>query len=131
MFVKNYVLVNLRNNLIYCHFLAGEFSCLGIADLQAFPAFDAQVANCSEITVHSLHSVVLTKGKAVATSNATIIPQDELLLRRNRFRIVTPLAVEGTSLQENRSPDTRSVVHRESLYVEDHSGHSNYGIERG
>jgi hypothetical protein len=53
-----------------------------------------------------------------ATAHAPVLKEHRFPLRRNAFRIVTPGAIERTTLQEDGRSNTRPIVHRVSLDVE-------------
>jgi hypothetical protein len=68
--------------------------------------------------------MVLAQGETVSASNAPIIPKKQLLIGGNRLRIMAPLAVERTPLQKDGRADPWTVIHGETLYVENEPLHS-------
>jgi hypothetical protein len=51
-----------------------------------------------------------TDSEAVAATQAAVLEEDQVRFGTASFRIVAPPAREGTTLEEDGSPDTRAVV---------------------
>jgi hypothetical protein len=107
----------------FCHFFAREFPSFGVADFDTFATFYAGGPDCRKSLIHYFHSVVLAEGVAIPAADASIFPQNELLIGRNRFRVMAPLTAKWTSLKKDRRADTRSIIDREPLYVENQTFH--------
>jgi hypothetical protein len=58
-----------------------------------------------------------TDRKAISASSASFRKKHDLSGHQLTLRIVTPDAPKGTSLKENRGPDTRPVMNGVFLYV--------------
>ena len=56
---------------------------------------------------------------AVSAPDTAVWHPDDLLLIRDELRIVTPEAVQRTSLQKDGGPYPRSVLRRKFLYAAD------------
>lgn len=63
MFVKNDVFFNLLHDLVFHHCSAGDLTGFGIAYIGALPAFDADIPNGREATVHPLDRLFLHRVK--------------------------------------------------------------------
>ena len=60
---------------------------------------------------------------ALATHDTPLREKLNLGFEGNPLRVVTPEAMQGAALHENRRPDTWPIVDRESLDIEDRSVH--------
>ena len=59
--------------------------------------------------------------KALSAVDAPDWQKTEFGFRRPRFRIMAPAAPHRAALEENSRANSRSVVYRESLYIENYS----------
>ena len=61
-----------------------------------------------------------------APRHTALLPQKQLRRQLQPLRIVAPGAVQRAPLQENRGADSRAVIQRELLNIEDHSGRTGH-----
>jgi hypothetical protein len=62
---------------------------------------------------------MLARKNAIATENTAFANVEDLWLARLTLWVVTPAAVQGTTLEKYRGPNTRAVVKRKTHEVED------------
>lgn len=119
LIVEYNVALNLIEHLIDGHPTAHEFASAGEAYLDADTAAQASFPlSDSDILLESnrLASAHADTGSA---AKATIRPQNQLGYRSLTLRVVAPLAVERTSLEEDRGADAGPIVDGEPLDVKD------------
>jgi hypothetical protein len=76
------------------------------------------------LAVHKVMGLDRTRLHTSATADAELRVHFELPLPPNPLWVVTPETAQRTALEEYGRADTRSVVDRETLYVEDDTGHT-------
>ena len=98
LIIKHNVFFDFQHHLLYSEFLPRDFPSFSIADFDTVAAFHADVTDGGEATVQPSDRMILTQRETISAPNAPIIAKKQLLIRRNRFRIVAPFAMERTPL---------------------------------
>jgi len=121
--VEGLVLEDLGDDLLAGGLAAFHDDGLGVAGLST-PATQATgLAVVAPLVADEAQRASWTRSEAPVAPDALVGEEDDLGVPRDALGVVAPSAAHGASLEEHGGADTRAVVDRELLDVEDLSGH--------